>query len=105
MLGVALFGLFGAVISAIIKSADSNQSARIPEMVLANRITLLRILLGAGSAIFIYTIITSQLSSLIGISFDFAKEGLSISTVYSVSFLAGFSERLVLSAVTSIIKK
>jgi len=93
---VALFGILGGAFSAALKAPASSQSARIPELVHTIRLTLLRVFIGAVSAVVIYVFARSQFG--IGdIKLDFSK--MTPYTYYIVSFAAGFSERFVLQAV------
>jgi 8-oxo-dGTP diphosphatase len=97
--GVVTFGLFGAIYSAVIKSTDTSMSARIPEMSLAIRVTLLRIVLGAGSAVIVYALLISQLENIFTKTIADAAKDITPITIYVISFVAGFTERLVLKAV------
>ena len=102
---VLLFGLFGSVFSAILKSLTLDKNNKIPEIVLAHRITFMRIMLGVGSALIIYIMILSRANELLGIGIIAFNGGYSEKLIYVISFIAGFSERLVLGAVNSIDKK
>jgi 8-oxo-dGTP pyrophosphatase MutT (NUDIX family) len=99
--GVLLFGLLGAVVSAMLKVPSSN-SSRIPEQVQAHRLTMLRVSMGAACALIIYVFAKSALSlKLLGINVsDYEAH-----TYYAVSFVAGFGERLVLKAVELVAEK
>lgn len=93
---VALFGVLGGAFSAALKVPTPSQSARIPELVHTIRLTLLRVFIGAVSAVVIYIFAKAQFG--IGdIKLDFSK--MTPYAYYAVSFAAGFSERFVLRAV------
>jgi hypothetical protein len=101
MLGAAVVGLLGATISAITdmpKSQDS--SSRIPEMASTVRITILRLLMGPSSALVLYFVVRSNFYSAI---FQFAAPNGPALLV--ISFVAGFSERLVLRVVETVAGK
>jgi len=105
LVGVVSFGVFGALFSAIIKSADnSNNSSRIPEMTLAIHITLLRIVLGAASAVIVYIILQSGLVSILSEKITEIVKDMAVATVYVIAFVSGTSERLVLRAIENINK-
>jgi hypothetical protein len=107
---VALFGLLGGTVSAMLRASDPSQSSRIPELTAAMRVTFMRILMGAASAIVIYVFIKSPLGA--SLSKSVFSEGIGDSlklptsfTAYVIAFVAGFSERLVLRAVESVAGK
>lgn len=104
--GVITFGIFGALFSAILKSADnSNNSSRIPEMTLSIHITLLRVALGAASAVIIYVILKSELVSImLSDKITEIVENMTVATAYVIAFVSGTSERLVLKAIENINK-
>jgi len=102
LISVALFGLLGGTISAIFKAQDSTQSARIPEMVSTTRLMMLRLFTGTASAIVIYIFLQSRLKDI----FDFLKNvTLQPHTIFAISFVSGFTERLVLRAVSYVAGK
>lgn len=103
--GVMTFGLLGAIFSAIIKSIDIDISARIPETALAIRVTLLRIVLGAGTAVILDILLTSQVMALLNKEIVDLIKDLEPTTIYAISIAAGFSERLVLHALKKINKE
>lgn len=105
VIGVITFGIFGALFSAILKSADnSNISTRIPEMTLSIHITLLRVALGAASAVIVYIILQSELVSILNENITEIIEDMTVATVYVIAFVSGTSERLVLKAIENINK-
>lgn len=100
MLGVAVVGLLGATISAITDMPKAQNSSRIPEMASTVRITILRLLMGPSSALVLYFVTQSNLYSAI-----FRLAAPDGPTLLVISFVAGFSERLVLRVVETIAGK
>lgn len=102
--GLITFGLLGAIFSATLKSVKTDISSRIPEMTLAIRVTLLRIVLGASAAVIIYLFMTSNFRSMLGklIPKDLSEIG--AMTFYVVAMVSGMTERLVLKVVEKISK-
>jgi hypothetical protein len=90
---VAGFGSLGACLSAIQSLGREAARARIPEHVASSLITITRPALGAAAALGVYAIAAS---GLLNISLDEQEAHL---TILALAFAAGFSERLVLSAV------
>lgn len=103
--GLITFGLLGAIFSATLKSMKTDVSSRIPEMTLAIRVTLLRIVLGASAAVIIYLILYSNLSGLLSEEIKTSIESLDAITIYVVSIVSGITERLVMNVVEKITKK
>jgi len=107
---IAIFGLLGATVSGMLRASDSGQSARIPELTAAIRVTFMRILMGGASAVVLYVFLRSSLATALGQSLfseAIAKaiEQLQPYTAYALAFVAGFSERLVLRAVEAVAGK
>jgi len=103
LLGVLLFGLFGGTVSAATKIPAKKESSRIPEQNYAINLSLFRVILGAASAVFIYVFLQTGLATKI---FNFGGGPLDDSNlILIISFVAGFSERLLLSAVSTIINE
>lgn len=102
--GIAIFGLFGAVVSAIIKQIDlTSKSSTIPENVTAWQVTGLRIFGGMAFSLIIFIFLKSRIisgvfsSDIAGILKDPTPY-----TIYSISFCSGFTERIVLLAVKAV---
>lgn len=98
-LAVGLFGLLGAIISAIVKFPDPSKPSRITELTASLRLTLLRLSMGAAAAIIIYIFITS---TLVRDVFAINQQQITASTLAAISIIAGFTERLVLRAVNAV---
>jgi hypothetical protein len=90
---VAGFGALGACLSAIQSLGRAGAGGRIPEHVASSLITITRPALGAAAALGVYAIAAS---GLLNISVEEQEAHL---TILALAFAAGFSERLVLSAV------
>ncbi|MEA2837033.1 MAG: hypothetical protein QOD89_1583 [Bradyrhizobium sp.] len=97
LVGVAVVGFLGAVVSAITDVAKPGAPTRIPELVSTLRITILRLLMGPASAIFLYFVTQTQLAKDI---FAPAVTGGGY-IILVIAFVAGFSERLVLRVAES----
>jgi hypothetical protein len=97
LVGVAVVGFLGAVVSAITDVAKPGAPTRIPELVSTLRITILRLLMGPASAIFLYFVTQTELAKTI------FQSGVSDGgyIILVIAFVAGFSERLVLRVVQS----
>lgn len=90
--GVALFGALGGGLSAIFQFSRP-AAVKIPDALLQGWITLGRPLIGAVSALFIYMALRAELIPLLTLK----QSG--TPAYYAFAFIAGFSERLVFSAV------
>jgi hypothetical protein len=90
---VAVFGALGACLSAIQSLGHASDGGRIPEYVASSLITITRPSLGATAALGVYAVAAS---GLLNISLDNKEAHL---TILALAFAAGFTERLVLSAV------
>lgn len=104
---VVLFGLLGGAVSAMLHASDTSQSARIPELTSAIRVTFMRILMGGASALVLYVFLASSLGGTLGKQLFSESIATAIGTLkpltaYSLAFVAGFSERLVTRAVEKI---
>jgi hypothetical protein len=93
-LAVLAFGVLGAAISGIL-SARGGIEAKIPDQKIVYRIMLVKIAVGAASALVISIFITSH---ILHIPFQDHAPG----TILAVAFAAGFTERLVNQAVDSV---
>jgi len=103
--GLITFGLLGATISAILKAVKTEDaSTRIPEITLAIRVTLLRIVLGAAAAIVAYLLLMSDFKGMLSKLIPEDIRDMEIMTIYVVAFASGFTERLVLGVVEKITK-
>jgi hypothetical protein len=97
LVSVAVVGLLGAVVSAITDLSKSGAPTRIPALVSTFRVTLLRLLMGPASAIFLYFVSQTELANTIFVP-EVTKGGYFI---LAIAFVAGFSERLALRVAQS----
>jgi hypothetical protein len=104
---IVTFGLLGGTVSAMVRSVRSGESFRIPELTAAMRVTFMRIGMGGASALALYVFLRSDVgenlaSRLFSSELATAIQDLRPFTVYTLGFVAGFSERLVTRAVEKI---
>jgi 8-oxo-dGTP diphosphatase len=97
LLSVAVFGLLGAIISAIFSSSKAGP-LRIPEMVSSFHATSLRLLVGPASAIALYFAARSELSPQVFKSILSSDYG---AATLAIAFASGFSEQIVRRVVES----
>jgi hypothetical protein len=91
---VLLFGIMGACLSAIFSLAGGAQGINIPKLQVNFWITLSRPVVGTISALVIYIFIVSGIL--------FPNQNLNTAGILSISFVAGFSERLIIRAVEAV---
>jgi ADP-ribose pyrophosphatase YjhB (NUDIX family) len=101
--GVLLFGLLGGCISSIFHIRNSSTTTRIPEIVNNSFITITRVLVGGASAIVIFFFFESGFSDQFLSEINLRPD--SAITYFILAFAAGFSERLLLRAISSITGK
>jgi hypothetical protein len=97
-----LNGALGATISALFKLRDTSSATRIPEMIANTNFTLIRVIMGAGMALPIFFLLKTDLAS------DILNLDLSSKNVYLFfffGFVGGFTERLLLNAVSKVAGK
>ncbi|MEO0469228.1 MAG: hypothetical protein AAF206_06390 [Bacteroidota bacterium] len=99
---VILFGLLGGIISAIFTFRGSSMHSDSPELITDWYFTAIRITVAAGSALAIYTFLNADLWDKV---FSVALGDIAPATIYAISIVAGFSERLLVQAVDKIVGK
>lgn len=99
-----LFGLLGATFSAAIKAQSFAQASRIPELLNARNITIIRLFIGGISAFILCIFLKSQFITNLFTLNDNDVQSFRYS-YYFIGFCAGFSERLVLKTIESITKE
>lgn len=87
---VMIFGIMGASISGLLTAGRGSETTRYLEQVLGSWLAIARAIIGAASALLIYLLLVAGFV---------APETLSASLILGVSFVAGFSERLLLQAI------
>lgn len=102
IIGIILFGMLGGCISSIFHIRDSSQITRIPEIVNNNYVTSIRVLIGGALSFIIFVFLQSE---FVGQLFELDLKPEDPFTYFAISFVAGFSERLVLRAITIVAGK
>lgn len=97
VLGVTLFGILGASFSGALAVADAKAKGRIPEQMVSNLITLMRLALGGASAIAAFCFLQAKMIQIAGAS--------NTPGLLAVSFIAGFSEFLVITVARSFLAR
>jgi len=91
IIGVLLFGLLGALTSAILFTRNLTKSPRIREISSSNVVAMSKIFIGAGFSIFIFLLLRSSIAGSLKL-FSFT-----VSTpfdYFAIAFVSGFTERL-----------
>jgi hypothetical protein len=88
--GVMLFGLLGALLSASFSLARLPLKSTIPQQMASWYVTLMRLVLGVGSAVVVFVALNSEFSPDVVTKTINTPAG-----YYLVAFASGFSERLV----------
>jgi hypothetical protein len=102
IVGVLLFGLLGALTSAIVSTRQLSNSPRISELGSSQVITMSKIFIGAGFSVFIFLLLKSSVAEHIKL-FNF-----SIShplDYFAIAFASGFTERLAQKSIELLIGK
>lgn len=97
LVSVAILGLLGATVSAVLAAPDPRSTTRIPETASTVRVTVLRLFMGPAAAVLLYFVCQSELARSI-FKFDMGDAF----TILAIAFVAGFTERLVLRVVETI---
>ena len=87
---VAIFGATGGTVSGIISTARGTVKGKIPDQLLNSWVTIIRPLFGAMSALAVSVFLLSGLIQFGDLTYN---------STLAISFVAGFSERLLLRAV------
>jgi hypothetical protein len=90
LLSVALFGALGGTFSAIL-ALGTNSSGDIPEKLVNSWVTIAKPLIGAVSAVAIFIFLLGGIVQQLNITNY---------VIFAFAFIAGFSERIVLGAIT-----
>jgi uncharacterized short protein YbdD (DUF466 family) len=97
-LGVILFGLLGAVTSAILFTRTQSELSRITEINTNRFLIFSRILVAVGLVIFIYVLINSSILEQIKL-FNFSVDILDNYDFFTIAFVSGFTERLAMRGI------
>lgn len=102
IVGVLLFGLLGALTSAIVSTRQLSDSPRISELGSSQVITMSKIFIGAGFSVFIFLLLQSSVAENIKI-FDFKIS--SPLDYFAIAFASGFTERLAQKSIELLLGK
>ena len=102
LIGVLLFGILGALTSAILSIRKLSKSSRINELSSSNVLVLSKIFIGAGFSVFIFLLLRSSVAEGIKI-FSFSIS--SPLDYFAIAFVSGFTERLAHKSMDLIIGK
>ncbi len=102
VIGVLLFGLLGAITSAIVSTRQLSRSSRISELGSSEVITMSKIFIGAGFSIFIFLLLRSSVADNINLfSFSISQP----IDYFAIAFASGFTERLAQQSIEILIGK
>lgn len=102
IVGVLLFGLLGALTSAIVSTRQLSNSPRISELGSSQVITMSKIFIGAGFSVFIFLLLKSSVAEHINIfSFNISNP----LDYFAIAFASGFTERLAQKSIELLIGK
>lgn len=101
--GVMLFGLFGGVMSSLFRVRKTSDSLKNPELISSYFFTTIRVFTGGAAAIAIFFFLESEFHNLV--LPELKLQPASGTTYFVISFVCGFSERLLMRAVSSFSEK
>lgn len=91
LMGVILFGILGALTSAILFTRNLSQSSRIKEICSSQVVIFSKVFIGAGFSVFIFLLLRSSLADSIKLfAFTISKP----LDYFTIAFASGFTERL-----------
>ena len=102
LIGVLLFGLLGALTSAIVSTRALPRSSQISELGSSEVITMSKIFIGAGFSIFIFLLLKSSIADKIDL---FSFKISSPLDYFAIAFASGFTERLAQKSIGLLIGK
>jgi hypothetical protein len=98
--GTLLFGLFGGAMSSLFKVKKTSHSMKNPELINSHFFTTIRVFTGGAAAIAIFFFLESELFNILLPQLELRPStGI---TYFVISFIAGFSERLLVRAVSTV---
>lgn len=98
--GVMLFGLFGGAISSLLRAKKTSDTLKNPELISSLFFTTIRVFTGGAAAIAFFFFLESEFFELVLPTLTVKPS--SGTTYFVISFLCGFSERLLMRAISSI---
>ncbi|MFO7847116.1 MAG: hypothetical protein R6V27_11180 [Balneolaceae bacterium] len=98
--GIILFGLFGGSMSAIFKVKSTSTNLRNPELIHSHFFTSVRVFTGGAASLAFFVLMESEFLEFIPAAMNLRPT--SEFTYFAISFVCGFSERLLLRTVSSI---
>ncbi|WP_340105912.1 hypothetical protein [Rhodohalobacter sp. 8-1] len=101
--GVMLFGLFGGVMSSLFRVKKTSDNLKNPELISSHFFTTIRVFTGGAAAIAFFFFLESEFFNLVLPVLDLQPA--SGTTYFVISFVCGFSERLLIRAVASVADK
>jgi len=102
IMGVFLFGLLGAITSAILFTRNLPASSRKVEIGINEMVTLSKLFIGVAFSLFVFALLRS---SFLGAIELFNFDILGNFDFYAIAFVSGFSERFAQNAVIKIVGK
>jgi hypothetical protein len=102
IVGVLLFGLLGALTSAIVSTRQLSNSPRISELGSSQVITMSKIFIGAGFSVFIFLLLRSSVAEHIKLFTFSISQPLDY---FAIAFASGFTERLAQKSIELLIGK
>jgi hypothetical protein len=102
IIGVLLFGLLGALTSAIVSTRQLSNSPRISELGSSQVITMSKIFIGAGFSVFIFLLLKSSVAEHIKL---FAFTISQPIDYFAIAFASGFTERFAQKAIDLLLGK
>jgi len=98
LLAVELFGVLGAAFTTALTLTKSSLGEKIPDRVIGTSVTGLRALIGAAAALAAYAFLEADIfQNVISSSVTESSAG-----IMAIAFIAGFSERFVIKAISDL---
>jgi len=98
LLAVEIFGVLGAAFTTALTLTKSSLGERIPDRVIGTSVTGLRALIGAAAALAAYAFLEADIfQNVISPSVTESSAG-----IMAIAFIAGFSERFVIKAISNL---
>lgn len=102
IIGVLLFGLLGALTSAIVSTRTLSNSPRISELNSSQVVTMSKIFIGAGFSVFIFLVLRSSVAESIKLfSFTISQP----LDYFAIAFASGFTEKFAQKSIELLLGK